>query len=59
MPLGVILAATWVEHLSPVTIATELIQGFDLLETDLRDLPKRQRSMQAVLDYSWQRLTQD
>lgn len=57
MPLGIILAATWVEHLSPATIATELTQGFDLLETELRDLPERQRSMQAVLDYSWQRLT--
>ncbi|MEZ4619848.1 MAG: BTAD domain-containing putative transcriptional regulator [Caldilineaceae bacterium] len=57
MPLGIILAATWVEHLAPATIATELTRGFDLLETELRDLPERQRSMRTILDYSWQRLT--
>ena len=57
MPLGIILAAAWVEHLSPASIAAELTQGFDLLETELRDLPERQRSMQTILDYSWQRLT--
>ncbi|MEZ4672902.1 MAG: hypothetical protein R2932_01505 [Caldilineaceae bacterium] len=52
MPLGIILAATWVEHLAPATIATELTRGFDLLETELRDLPERQRSMRTILDYS-------
>lgn len=57
MPLGIILAATWVEHLTPATIATELTAGFDLLEAELRDLPERQRSMQTILDYSWKRLT--
>jgi len=57
MPLGIILAAAWVEVLSPAEIAAELTQGFDWLETELRDLPERQRSMRAVLAYSWQRLT--
>jgi len=58
MPLGIILAAAWVEVLSPSDIVTELSQGFDFLESELRDLPERQRSMRAVLTQSWQRLTE-
>jgi predicted ATPase/DNA-binding XRE family transcriptional regulator len=58
MPLGIILAAAWVEVLSPTEIVTELSQGFDFLESELRDLPERQRSMRAVLTQSWQRLTE-
>lgn len=57
MPLGIILAAAWVEVLSLAEIAAELTQGFDWLEMEFRDLPERQRSMRAVLAYSWQRLT--
>ena len=57
MPLGIILAAAWVEVLSTDAIVIELSQGFDFLETELRDLPARQRSMRAVLTQSWQRLT--
>ncbi len=58
MPLGILLAASWIEVLSPAEIAAELSQGFDLLEKELRDLPERQQSMRAVLTYSWQRLTE-
>ena len=58
MPLGIILAAAWVEVLSPDEIVTELSQGFDFLAAELRDLPERQRSMRAVLTQSWQRLTE-
>lgn len=57
MPLGIILAAAWVEVLSCDEIVIELSQGFDFLESELRDLPERQRSMRAVLAQSWQRLT--
>jgi predicted ATPase/DNA-binding XRE family transcriptional regulator len=58
MPLGIILAAAWVEVLSCDEIVIELSQGFDFLESELRDLPERQRSMRAVLAQSWQRLTE-
>jgi predicted ATPase/DNA-binding XRE family transcriptional regulator len=58
MPLGILLAAAWVEVLSPDEIVTELSQGFDFLAAELRDLPERQRSMRAVLAQSWQRLTE-
>src|SRR4029079_3658418 len=57
MPLGIILAAAWVEVLSLDEIVAELSQGFDFLEGDLRDLPARQTSKRAVLTQSWQRLT--
>ena len=56
MPLGILLAAAWVEMLTPDEIAHEWrpeSQGLDFLETDLRDVPERQRSMRAVFDHSW------
>ncbi len=58
MPLGIVLAAGWVELLSPAEIAEELGQGIDILESDLHDIPERQRSMQAVFDYTWEQLNQ-
>jgi predicted ATPase/DNA-binding XRE family transcriptional regulator len=58
MPLGIILAAAWVKVLSCDDIVIELSQGFDFLESELRDLPERQRSVRAVLTQSWQRLTE-
>jgi len=58
IPLGVILAAGWIELLSPAQIAAELTQGFDLLEMQWRDLPERQRSMRTVFTYSWRQLTE-
>jgi predicted ATPase/DNA-binding SARP family transcriptional activator len=57
MPLAIRLAAAWVETLTPQEIAAEISQGIDLLETDLRDVPERQRSMRAVFDHSWNLLT--
>jgi len=58
MPLGIVLAAGWVELLSPAEIAEELGQGIDILESDMHDIPERQRSMQAVFDYTWEQLNQ-
>ena len=57
MPLGLLLAATWLEMLSPAEIVTEMEKGLDILEADLADLPPRQRSMQAVFEYSWRQMT--
>lgn len=53
MPLGIVLAAAWLETLSLAEIAQELGQSIDLLESDRRDIPDRQRSIRAVFDYSW------
>jgi predicted ATPase len=58
MPLGILLAAAWVQMLTPAEIAAEIGQSLDFLETDLHDVPERQRSMRAVFDHSWRLLTE-
>jgi predicted ATPase/class 3 adenylate cyclase len=58
MPLGLLLAAAWVELLTPREIADEIAQSLDFLETELRDVPKRQRSLRATFDHSWRLLTE-
>jgi predicted ATPase/class 3 adenylate cyclase len=57
MPLGILLAAGWLTMLTPAEIEAEIEAGLDFLETDLRDVPERQRSMRAVFDHSWDFLT--
>ena len=39
MPLGILLAAAWVEVLSPQEIADEIERSLDFLATELRDMP--------------------
>ena len=53
MPLGILLAAAWIEMLSPAEIAAEMEHSLDFLATDGQQVPKRQRSMRAVFDYTW------
>jgi predicted ATPase/class 3 adenylate cyclase len=53
MPLGILLAAAWVDMLSIGEIAAEIHKSFDFLETEMRDVPARQRSIRAVFDSSW------
>ena len=57
MPLGIVLAASWVAMLTPEEIAAEIGRGFDFLEKELRDLPKRQRGMRSVFNHSWRMLS--
>jgi hypothetical protein len=59
MPLGIELAASWVEVLSLDEIAHEIGKSLDFLETDMRDLPTRHRSIRAVFEYSWQLMRAD
>jgi predicted ATPase/DNA-binding XRE family transcriptional regulator len=58
MPLGLELAAAWVDVLSLSDIAAEIQQCFDFLETELRDVPPRHRSMRATFDNSWRKLNE-
>jgi predicted ATPase/DNA-binding SARP family transcriptional activator len=58
MPLGILLAAAWVDMLSPQEIAAEVERSLDFLATDLRDVPARQRSIRAVFDRSWSLLAE-
>lgn len=57
MPLALELAATWVDLFTLAEIAAEIQRNLNFLESDLRDIPSRHRSMQAVFDASWQRLS--
>lgn len=57
MPLGIVLAASWISMLTPEEIAKEVRGSVDFLETDLRDVPERQRSIRAVFEYSWRLLS--
>ena len=64
MPLGILLAAAWVEILSPVEIVIQLGgeetgQTLDFLQTDWQDVTERQRSLRAVFDHSWRLLTDE
>ena len=56
MPLALELAASWVDMLPLTEIAAGLQQGLDFLETDMRDVPERHRSVRTAVDYSWQQL---
>jgi predicted ATPase/DNA-binding CsgD family transcriptional regulator len=57
IPLALILAASWLEMLTLEEISGELTHSIDILESRLRDLPVRQRSMRATIAASWQRLS--
>lgn len=59
MPLGIELAAAWLDMLSPQEIVTEISKSLDFLESDLRDLPDRHRSMRALFDSTWQYVSHD
>lgn len=50
MPLGIELAATWLEVLPIEEIASEIVRSLDFLETDQHDIPDRQRSIRAVFE---------
>ncbi|MCB8983489.1 MAG: protein kinase [Ardenticatenaceae bacterium] len=56
MPLGIELAASWVDMLALPEIAAEIQKSLDFLEAENRHQTDRHRSMRAVFDYSWQLL---
>ncbi|MDX1991035.1 MAG: protein kinase [bacterium] len=58
MPLGILLAAAWVETLALHEIADEIGRSLDFLESEMRDLPERHRSIRAVFEYSWNLMTE-
>jgi predicted ATPase len=58
MPLGILLAASWAGMLAPAEIAEEMARSIDFLATDRQGIPERQQSIRAVLDHSWNLLTE-
>jgi predicted ATPase/DNA-binding SARP family transcriptional activator len=59
MPLGLELAAAWVQALSCQEIAQEIEHNLGFLTTSLRDVPDRHRSLRAVFDHSWNLLSEE
>lgn len=57
LPLGLELSAAWSEHLDLEEIAKEVERAPASLESQLRGVPERHRSLQATLDYSWSLLS--
>jgi predicted ATPase/class 3 adenylate cyclase len=58
MPLGIELAAAWVDVLSVAEIEAEISRGLDFLETEAGGIADRHRSIRAVFEYSWGMLNQ-
>ena len=59
MPLALVLAASWTALLSSEEIIYELKDGFDFLESDVQDVPARQRSIRAIFGYTWSLMSHD
>ena len=59
MPLGLELAASWGRFMNCAEIVQEIIRGLDILETSLRNVPTRHRSIRAVMEYSWELLSEE
>ncbi len=59
LPLGILLAAAWVELFSVQEIAVQIEQSLDFLSGEPRDLPARHRSLRAAFDSSFNHLDQN
>lgn len=59
LPLGIELIAGWTHWLSLDAIAAGQQASLLQLETTMRDVPPRHRSLQAVFAYSWDMLSGD
>jgi predicted ATPase len=57
LPLALELAAAWTRLLTVEEIAGEIERTLDFLSTSQRDRPDRHRSLRAVFDSSWERLS--
>ncbi|MFN2189346.1 MAG: ATP-binding protein [Candidatus Promineifilaceae bacterium] len=59
LPLGIELAAAWVNVLQPEEIADEIEKDIDFLATTMRDIPEKHRSLRAVFGQSWNRIPEN
>ncbi|NYJ32378.1 BTAD domain-containing putative transcriptional regulator [Nocardiopsis aegyptia] len=56
IPLALELAATRLRHMSAAELADRLDDRFTLLDAGRRDAPARQRTLRAMIDWSWELL---
>jgi predicted ATPase/DNA-binding SARP family transcriptional activator len=59
LPLGLLLASSWVELYSLDEIAEQIERSLDFLEASWSDVPERQHSLRATFDYSWNLLSEE
>jgi len=59
LPLGIELAAAWVNVFTPEDIAAEIESDIDFLATTMRDVPEKHRSLRAIFNQSWNRIPRD
>lgn len=59
LPLGLELAAAWLDRLSCREIADRLQHHLDFLEAPFQDVEERHRSLRAAFESSWQLLSPD
>jgi len=59
LPLGIMLASSWVQAYSCSQIADEIHKNIDFLDSSSPEIAPRQRSLRAVFDNSWQLLSQE
>ena len=57
-PLALRLSAAWLKVTDIDQIVETIAGNLDMLSTTMRSLPERQRSLRAVLDYSWAGLSE-
>jgi predicted ATPase len=58
LPLALEMAAAWTSTMPLPGITAAVERGIAFLTTNMRDLPARHRSIQAVFDASWQMLAE-
>lgn len=59
MPLALELAASWLRSMPCSAIISEIQHNLDFLNTPLRNLPARHRSMRSVFEQSWKLLSDE
>ncbi len=57
LPLALELAASWLKTLTCAEVVAEISRNLDFLATPLRDMPGRHRSIRAVFEHTWERLS--
>jgi predicted ATPase/DNA-binding SARP family transcriptional activator len=58
MPLGIELAASWLDVLTPAEILGDIKKSLDFLTSQWPDKPEKHQSLRAVFDSSWNLLTE-
>jgi predicted ATPase/DNA-binding CsgD family transcriptional regulator len=57
MPLGILLAVSWLDMLSIEEIAQEITISADFLEAQFANVSERQHSIRAIFNYAWNKLS--